>query len=147
MITHNFWWPGMGCYVTEYMKGCALCNCTKTFLASLAGKLMPNCVPNCYWQVILVDIIIELPWSHGYDTIMVVVDHLSKCAHVIPMRLDVMASGVAQLFRDHIWKLHSLPEEVISEQGTVRVHSAVLCHHSPRRIFLTFRQDSLYSRC
>ena len=23
----------------------------------------------------------------------------------------------------------------------------VLCHHSPRRIFLTFRQDSLYSRC
>src|SRR5882724_3412998 len=23
----------------------------------------------------------------------------------------------------------------------------VLCHHSPRWIFLTFRQDSLYSRC
>src|SRR5882724_9606538 len=23
----------------------------------------------------------------------------------------------------------------------------VLCHHSPRQIFLTFRQDPLYSRC
>jgi len=31
---------------------------------------------------------------------------------------DVMASGVAQLFRDHVWKLHGLLEEVISDQGT-----------------------------
>ena len=29
-----------------------------------------------------------------------------------------MVSGVARLFRDHIWKLHRLPEEVISDQGT-----------------------------
>src|SRR5882724_4472957 len=26
-------------------------------------------------------------------------------------------------------------------------NAGVLCHHSPRQIFLTFRQDSLYSRC
>src|SRR5882724_7454957 len=49
---------------------------------------------------------------------MVVVDHLSKWAHVIPTTSDVMVSRVAQLFRDHIWKLHGLPEEVISDQGT-----------------------------
>jgi len=49
---------------------------------------------------------------------MVVVDHLSKQAHVIPMMSDITASGVAQLFRDYIWKLHGLPKEVISDQGT-----------------------------
>src|SRR5882724_5443540 len=49
---------------------------------------------------------------------MVVVDRLSKQAHVIPMTSDVTASGVAQLFRDHIWKLHGLPKEVISDRGT-----------------------------
>jgi len=63
----------------------------------------------------LVDLIMELPRSQGYDAIMVVVDHLSKWAHVIPMTLDIMALGVAQLFRDHIWKLHGLPEELISD--------------------------------
>src|SRR5882724_7931894 len=31
---------------------------------------------------------------------------------------DVMAAGVAQLFQDHIWKLHGLPKEVISDRGT-----------------------------
>src|SRR5882724_10914037 len=54
---------------------------------------------------------------------MVVVACLSKWAHIIPMTSDVMASGVARLFRDHIWKLHGLPEEVISDQGTQFVSS------------------------
>src|SRR5467141_2196146 len=49
---------------------------------------------------------------------MVVVDCLSKQAHVIPTTSDVTAAGVAKLFRDHIWKLHGLLEEVISDQGT-----------------------------
>jgi len=76
---------------------------------------MPNRVPDHFWQIILVDLITELPQSHGYDAIMVVVDCLSKQAHIIPMTSDVTSSGVAWLFRDHIWKLHSLPEEVISD--------------------------------
>jgi len=42
-----------------------------------------------------------------------VVEFLLKRAQVILTTSDVMASGVAQLFRDHIWKIH-LPEEVIS---------------------------------
>jgi len=54
-----------------------------------------NRVPDHHWQIISVDLI------------MVVVDRLSKQAHVIPMTLDIMASGVAWLFRDHIWKLQA----------------------------------------
>ena len=104
-----------GLYVAEYVKGCNLCNCTKTYPAPLVRKLMPNRIPDHHWQIISVDLITKLPWSHSYDTIMVVVDHLSKHAHAIPMTSDVMASGVAQLFRDHVWKLHGLPEEVISD--------------------------------
>jgi len=96
----------------------SVCNCTKSYLAPLARKLMPNCIPDHCWQIISVDLITELPWSHGYDAIMVVVDHLSKCAHAILMTLDITASRVAWLFRDHVWKLHGLPEEVISDLGT-----------------------------
>src|SRR5882672_2249324 len=49
---------------------------------------------------------------------MVVVDRLSKRTHVIPTTSNFTAAGVAKLFRDHIWKLHGLPEEVISDRGT-----------------------------
>src|SRR5882724_9432007 len=115
LVACNLWWPGMGCYVAEYMKGCDLCNCTKTYPAPQARNLMPNCIPNCHWQIISVDLITKLPWSHGYNAIMVVVDHLSKHAHAILTTSDITASRVAQLFRDHMWKLYGLPEEVISD--------------------------------
>jgi len=88
--------------------------CTKTFSVSPTGKLILNQVPDSHWHIILVNLIMEIPQSHGYDTIMVVVDHLSKYAHIILTMSDIMASGVAHLFRDHVWKLHGLPEEVIS---------------------------------
>jgi len=47
---------------------------------------------------------------------MVIIDHLSKCAHTVLTTLDVTALGVAQLFHD--WKLHRFPEEVISDRGS-----------------------------
>jgi len=84
----------------------------------MAGKLMTNCIPDNHWQTTLVDLITELLQSHGYDAIMVVVDRLSKHAHTVPTTSDVTALGIAWLFRDHVWKLHRLPEEVISELGT-----------------------------
>ena len=43
------------------------------------------------------------------------VDRLLKHAHVVPTMSDVTSLGVAQLFHDNVWKLHSLPEEVISD--------------------------------
>jgi len=84
----------------------------------LAGKLMPKWVPDHWWQIISVDLITELPWIHGYDAIMVVVDWLSNCTNVVLTTSNVTASWVVQLFRDHVWKLHGLPEEVIRNWGT-----------------------------
>ena len=37
--------------------------------------------------------------------------------HIIPTTSDITATGEAQLYQDHVWKLHGLPEEVISDQG------------------------------
>jgi len=45
---------------------------------------------------------------------MVVVDWLSKQANIIPTTSDIMVAGVAWLFWDHVWKIHGLPKEVIS---------------------------------
>ena len=77
---------------------------------------MPNCVPDHWWQVISVDLIMELPPSHSYDALVIVVDRLSKRTHIIPTMSDVTSLGVTRLFHDNVWKLHGLPEEVIIDQ-------------------------------
>ena len=56
---------------------------------------MPNRIPYRQWQIISVDLITELPQSHGYDSILVAVDQLSKRAHFIPTTSDVISLGVA----------------------------------------------------
>ena len=117
LVARNYWWPGMGRYIAKYVKGCDLCNRTKTFPTAPTGKLMLNHIPYCQWQIILVNLITELPQSHGYDSILIAIDRLSKRAHFIATTSDITSLRVAQLFRDGVWKLHRLPEEVISDRG------------------------------
>ena len=118
LVSHNYWWPGMGHYIAKYVKGCNLCNRTKTFSAAPMVKLLPNQIPNQKWQVISVDLSVKLPTSHGYDALLIVVDRLSKWVHVIPNTSDINSVGVARLFWDYIWRHHGLPEEIISDHGT-----------------------------
>ena len=117
LVACNYWWPGMGHYIAKYVKGCDLCNQTKTFPTAPAGKLMPNRIPYHQWQIISVNLITELPQGHGYDSILIAVDCLSKQAHFITTTSDITLLRVAQLFQDGVWKLHGLPKEVISDRG------------------------------
>src|SRR6266436_708087 len=59
----------------------------------------------------------ELPDSKGYNAILVVVDRLSKQIHAIPTVTSLDSARVAQLFLEHVWHHHRLPEEVISDHG------------------------------
>jgi len=78
---------------------------------------MPNSILEKPWTHISADFITKLPLAQGYDTILVVVDQLTKMVHFIPTTEKMMAEGLAKLFRDNVWKLHGLPESIISDRG------------------------------
>src|SRR5260221_4425619 len=59
----------------------------------------------------------ELPDSKGYNARIRVVDPLSNWIHAIPTVTSLDSTGVTQLFLEHVWHHHRLPEEVISDQG------------------------------
>jgi len=65
----------------------------------------------------LVNFITKLPLAQEYDSILVVVDRLTKIVHFIPTIEKTLAKGLAQLFRDNVWKLHGLPKSIISNRG------------------------------
>jgi len=37
--------------------------------------------------------------------------------HFIPTTEKTSVEGLAKLFRDNVWKLHGLPESIISDRG------------------------------
>jgi len=99
------------------MEGCDSCQRNKNCIEQPAGKLMPNSIPEKPWMYILADFITKLPLAQGYNTILVVVDWLTKMVHFIPTAEKTMAEGLAKLFRDNVWKLHGLPKSIISDRG------------------------------
>ena len=45
------------------------------------------------------------------------VDRFTKMAYFIPIIEKMSAEGLAQLFRDNIWKLHGLLDSIVSDRG------------------------------
>jgi len=99
------------------MEGYDTCQQNKNHTKQPAGKLMPNSIPEKPWAHISADFITKLPLAQGYDSILVVVDRLTKMVHFIPTMEKTSAKELARLFRDNVWKLHGLPESIISDRG------------------------------
>jgi len=77
-------WRGIKRYIREYVVNCEICQRNKTEALSLAGLLQPLPILTQVWDDVSMDFVRGLPKSGGFDTILVVVDHLSKYAHFVP---------------------------------------------------------------
>ena len=54
---------------------------------------------------------------HDNDSILIVVDRLTKMVHFVPTTERTTAEGLTRLFRDNIWRLHGLPKSIISDRS------------------------------
>ena len=59
------------------------------------------------------DFIPELPESNGFDSILVIVDKLTKYGIFIPCSTKITEEGTAKLFFKHIIAQYGLPQQVI----------------------------------
>jgi hypothetical protein len=61
---------------------------------------------------------VDLHESEGYTQIMVVVDRFSKMVHYLALHKTATSKDAVQVFLKEVWKLHGLPELIISDGDT-----------------------------
>jgi len=63
------------------------------------------------------DFIEKLPFFSGFDTILIIVDHLSKQAIFIPTHDTITLVELACLFVTHVFSKHGVLSHVMSDYG------------------------------
>ena len=113
----------MSRYIGQYVSTCDLCLQTKPWRHSPVSELQLLSIPDAWWNTLSVDFVVELLESSGHNTVMMVMDAISKRVHFIPMHTMVTAEGAARLFLYYVWKLHGLPKHIVSNRGSQFVAS------------------------
>eukprot|EP00253_Pinus_taeda_P020519 PITA_20519 len=116
-LRKEYYWPKMKKEVAEYLARCLECQQIKAEHLHPAGLLQPLPIPEWKWETISMDFITGLPRTKkNNDSIMVVVDKLSKAAHFIPVQSTYKAVQIAHIFMQNVFKLHGLPKVIISDR-------------------------------
>ncbi|XAR71138.1 DNA-directed DNA polymerase [Bertholletia excelsa] len=98
--------------IETYIQTCLICQHDKMENKVGAKFLQPLPIPNQLWEAISLDFIIGLPRSEGCQTILVVVDRLTKYATFIPTTKECPVEEATHLFLKQVVKFWGLPKNI-----------------------------------
>jgi hypothetical protein len=99
---------------------CDTCRRVKVDHLRPVENLQPLSIPEWKWENICMDFIVCLPHtSCGYNLIWVIVDHLTKSAHFIPVATTYRVRQYAELYISHIVRYHGILKTIISDRGSI----------------------------
>jgi hypothetical protein len=116
-VQRLYWWPSMQKDVHTYVDACEKCMANKPSARkpTCVAKSMPT--PLRPWERFSMDWMTDFPVTkNGFDSILVVVDYLTKLAHFIPTNKSQTSEEVAKLLRREIVRLHGVSEVIVSDR-------------------------------
>jgi hypothetical protein len=118
-LKEKFWWHGMKREIAFYISRCDVCQRFKAEHQRPAGLLQPLKVPMWKWEEVRMDFITGLPTSsRGHDFIwVIIVDRLTKVAHLIPVKTTDHGNRLAELYISRIVSLHGVPKTIVLDRG------------------------------
>lgn len=96
-----------------------MCQWNKTEGVHPASLLQPLSVSDQIWEDLGMDFNEGLPKSGGYNSIMVVVDSLSKYAHVILLSHPFSTKQVEEVFIQEFIKHHGISKSIVSNRDNI----------------------------
>ncbi|KAJ2927416.1 hypothetical protein H1R20_g9679, partial [Candolleomyces eurysporus] len=119
-IQRHYYWPGLTHFVNRYVRGCAACQQNKINRRPTKPPLFPieaSAEPRPFAQCSM-DLITDLPISKGFDSILVIVDHvLTKGVIFTPCLKTITAEQVSDILLQKLFTKYGRPNKIISDRG------------------------------
>ena len=115
LVDRHFHWRGLRGDVLQYVRTYPTYQMVKSDTRAKATLLQPLEIPSRKWAHVTIDLVRDLPKSNGYVAIAIFVDKLTKMVHLAYCTKEVTAMEYAKSFVDHVFRVHSLPEVIISD--------------------------------
>lgn len=123
LLRDHVWWKTLVHDVQVYCDTCMTCKRSKPNNQKPYGLLTTLEVPEVPWEVIGIDFVGPLPESKDrnavYDSITVIIDHLTCMVHLVPSRTTYNAKQVAELVFAEVYKLHGMPKRIVSDRDVI----------------------------
>ncbi|SNX84008.1 uncharacterized protein MEPE_02716 [Melanopsichium pennsylvanicum] len=127
LMRQRFYWPTMVQDTDSYVASCAACRRAKHPRHKPHGYLLPSVPPDRPWSTITMDHITDLlpSLANGttYNSILVVVDRLTKFVVFIPANKTDTAETLAYQLHRYVFSYFGLPDTIVSDRGTTFVAS------------------------
>jgi hypothetical protein len=118
-VGRMFWWKSPARDVAKFVSTCVACQRNKARCHKPYGLLQPLPVPEKPWHTVTFDFIVKLPKTRrGNDSICVFVNKLTKLVHFVACKKEVSAKEFAELYVDHVFRLHGLSREFITDRDS-----------------------------
>ena len=113
----QYFQSGMKKDIAEYISKCMKSQQVKVEHQHPTSLLQPFPVREWKWKFISMDFITRFPMAmRKHDSIMVVVEKLTKETHFIPVKSTYKADAIEKIFMKEIFKMHGLPKAIVSDR-------------------------------
>ena len=123
LVGRKYYWPSLRRDVKSYVRGYDVCLASKTVRHKPYSDLQSLPIPTHWWKDLSMDFVTGLPlfsdWKgDNYDSILVIVDRLTKMVHYEPVKVSIDAPGLAEVIIDVVVRHHSLPDSIVTDKGS-----------------------------
>ena len=117
-VRRYFCWKGMASDIREFVESCLTCQLEKIDHTLRKGSLQSLAIPEAKWKEVSIDFVMNLPADgDAEDSIMTVMDRVTKMVHLIAYRKTTTAGDAARFYWQHMVKLHGVPQAIHTDRG------------------------------
>ena len=118
LVYHGYFWPSLYIDVQQFYKSYITCMQSKPQHHKPYRSLKQLLITEQPWNSISMDFIKKLPLSSGFDTILIIVNWLTKQAIFIPVHNTITSTDLAHLFVLYVFSKHVVSSHITSDRGS-----------------------------